>query len=296
MNINTELYKVFSAVAAAGTFSGAAKALSISQPAVSQAIIKLEEALDVRLFNRSSRGVSLTKEGELLSGYVRSAMGLIEAGEERLSQLSSLSAGELRIGASDTVSKWYLSPYIGKYHTLYPDVKISITNRTTDGTMALLRDGSLDIGFVNMPVSEMGFVFEECLPVHDIFIAGEPFSHLKGKPLSLSELASYPLIMLEQASNSRRMVDRHFLSNGVVLQPEIELGAHDLMTDYARIGLGIACVTREFVSYTDHEGLFEVELTQKIPRRSVAVCYRENIPLSAAAKRFISLLGDEDNK
>lgn len=289
MNINTELYKVFSAVATAGTFSGAAKLLDISQPAVSQSVRQLEEALDVKLFNRSSRGVTLTAEGELLGGYVRSAMGLIEAGEEKLLKLRSLSAGELRIGAGDTVSKWYLSPFIGKYHTLYPDVKISITNRTTDGTMALLRDGRIDIGLVNMPISETGFVFEECLAVHDVFIAGEPFSHLRDREVSLPELASYPLIMLEQASNSRRMVERHFLENGVVLRPEIELGAHDLLIDYARIGLGIACVTREFVNYSDAE-MFEVKLSQSVPRRSIAVCYRENIPLSAAAKRFISLL------
>ena len=293
MNISTELYKIFSAVSEAGTFSGAAELLGISQPAVSQAMLKLEDALEVKLFDRSSRGVRLTKEGELLSGYVRSAMGLIEAGEKKLLELRSLSAGELRIGAGDTVSKWYLSPFIGKYHTLYPDVKISITNRTTDGTMELLRSGAIDIGLVNMPMSEKGFVFEECLPVHDIFIAGEPFSHLNGREVTLSELASHPLIMLEQASNSRRMVDRHFLENGVVLRPEIELGAHDLLIDYARIGLGIACVTREFVRYTPDEGLFEVQLSQRVPRRNIAVCYRENIPLSAAAKGFISLLNNE---
>ncbi len=293
MNINTELYKIFSAVAEAGTFSGAAKLLCISQPAVSQSIRQLEALLDIRLFNRSSRGVTLTSEGELLSGYVRSAMGLIEAGEEKLLKLRSLSAGELRIGAGDTVSKWYLSPFIGKYHALYPDVKISITNRTTDGTMSLLRDGSIDIGFVNMPMSEKGFVFEECLPVHDVFIAGEPYAFLRTCTVSLTTLASYPLIMLEQASNSRRMVDRHFLENGVVLRPEIELGAHDLLVDYARIGLGIACVTREFIRYGSDEGLFELKLSNNVPRRSIAVCYRENIPLSAAARSFISLLGTE---
>ncbi len=292
MNISTELYKIFSAVVKAGTFSGAAKLLDISQPAVSQAMRQLEDSLDVRLFNRSSRGVKLTPEGELLGGYIRSAMGLIEAGEEKLLKLRSLSAGELRIGAGDTVSKWYLSPFIGRYHTLYPDVKISITNRTTDGTMSLLRDGSIDIGLVNMPISEKGFVFEECLPVHDVFIAGKPFSHLQSREVSLSELASYPLIMLEQASNSRRMVERHFLENGVVLHPEIELGAHDLLMDYARIGLGIACVTREFINISDDE-LFEVRLSQRVPRRSIAVCYREDIPLSAAARQFISLLGEQ---
>ena len=289
MNINAELYRVFDEVAKAGTFSGAAAALGITQPAVSQAVRQLEDVLEAKLFLRSSRGVTLTQEGELLHGYVRSAMGLLREGEERLGKLRSLSAGEIRIGAGDTVSKWFLLPMIERYHRSFPDVKVSITNRTSDRTLELIRSGALDIGFVNMPISERGFIFEECFPVHDIFIAGERFSQLKDTPVTPEELARYPLIMLERASNSRRRVDRHFLSNGVALRPEIELGSHDLLSEYAKIGLGIACVTKEFVDL-ENSGLFEIKLTNPVPRRSIAVCYSENIQLSAAPKHFISLV------
>lgn len=288
MNVDTELYHVFDQVAKEGTFSGAAKALGITQPAVSQSIKLLEDLLDVKLFSRTSRGVILTREGEELSGYVRSAMGLLNTGEERLSKLKNLSAGEIRIGAGDTVAKWFLLPLIEKYHAMYPDVKISLTNRTSDRTLELLKNGLLDIGFVNMPLSEHGFIFEECLTIHDIFIAGDRFSYLKERPITLDTLSRMPLIMLEPASNSRRRVERFFQSNGIALRPDIELGSHDLLTDFARIGLGAACVTREFVRLDGD--LFEIQLKTPIPTRSIAICYSESIELPTTVKQFMELV------
>ena len=291
MDGNLELYRIFGEVARQRSFSGAAKALYISQPAVSQAVKQLEGQLGVMLFIRGPRGVSLTREGEILRGYADSALNLLESGEARLAALRSLSAGELRIGASDTVSKRYLMPAIEKFHTAHPDVALRITNRTSPETIALLREGRLDVGFVNLPIGGSGISFEECKTVHDIFVAGSAYDHLRGVPLTLRELAEQQLIMLEQASNSRRWVDRHFLSRGVVLRPEIELGAHDLLLDYAGIGLGVACVIEEFSREPLESGrLFRLELTEPVPRRSVGACWLTGIALSAAARRFIELV------
>lgn len=290
MNIDLELYKIFCAAADTGSFSAAAKKMFITQPAVSQSIQKLEEAFETRLFNRAQRGVSLTGEGELLYSYVVRALNLLAEGEKKLKRLGELTGGELRIGAGDTVSKWYLLNATNRFHSLYPEVSLSITNRTSSETVKLLLDGKIDIGFVNMPISAQGVTFEECMKVHDVFVACEKFSHLKDRELSLKEIARCPLIMLEKASNSRRQVDRHFMTMGIDLSPEIELGAHDLLCDYARIGLGIACVTREFTDHGQDSGLFEIKLDTPVPERSIGVCYTENTELSAAAKRYIELV------
>ena len=96
MDISLDLYKVFSAVAEAGSISDAARLLYITQPAVSQSVRRLEHELGVKLFERGTKGVALTREGELLRGYVSSAMGMLEAGESRMRMLSKLDAGELR--------------------------------------------------------------------------------------------------------------------------------------------------------------------------------------------------------
>lgn len=289
MDIDLELYRIFCMSAKTGSFSEAAKKLYITQPAVSQAIGKLEDSFETKLFVRSQRGVTLTKEGELLFGYIERALNLITEGEKKLRRVGELSDGELRIGAGDTVSKWRLLPVTSEFHRLYPRVSLSITNRTSWETVQLLLDGKIDIGFVNMPISASGAVFEKCFTVHDVFVAGEAFSQLRGKSLSPAQITEYPLIMLERNSNSRRQVDKHFLSQGVSLKPEFELGAHDLLCDYAKIGLGIACVTREFTN-GEKDGLFEIELDTPVPPRSIGVCYAENIELSAAAKRYIELV------
>jgi len=290
MDVSLDLYRIFITVAEAGSISDAARLLYITQPAVSQSVRRLEQELGVKLFQRGAKGVALTREGELLREYVASAIGMLEAGESRMRMLSMLDAGELRIGASDTVSKWFLMPIIRRFHDMYPNVSLSITNRTSSETLRLLRSGSIDVGYVNLPAEMEGVVFEECLPVHDVFVASEDFSHLRESMVTPAELAKLPLIMLEDKSNSRRWVDNHFRKNGVVLAPGVELSAHDLLLDFAGIGLGVACVIREFAAGTmEKEGLFELDLQPPVPRRAIGVCYNGGITLSPAARKLIEL-------
>lgn len=113
MSVKLELYRVFKEVAEAGNITAAAQTLFISQSAVSQSIKQLEAELQTRLFARNSRGVTLTADGRMLYEYVRSAMGLLETGEEKLSQSRDLQMGHLTIGASDTVTSQFLLPYLG---------------------------------------------------------------------------------------------------------------------------------------------------------------------------------------
>lgn len=294
MEINLGLYKIFAAVVKSGNFSKAAVGLYITQPAVSQAIRQLENSLGVKLFVRNKRGVNLTQEGEMLYGYVQSALNLIEVGENKVERFKGLAEGELRIGASDTVSKWYLPPYLDRFHTRYPEISISVTNRTSLETLELLKSGRIDIGFVNLPLSENGVVFEECMTVHDVFVAGSKYENLQGRKVTFAELAANPLIMLERASNSRRWIDQYFLQHGITLAPQIEMGAHDLLAGYAGIGLGIACVIKEFSEKAIEEyGLFEIELEKEIPPRNIGVCYLEEIGLSASARIFLRMTKDE---
>ena len=112
MAAKLEQYRIFKEVADTGNISGTAKKLYISQSAVSQSVKLLEEELGVRLFSRTSRGVSLTAEGRLLYDYAAKALALLEAGEERLAQTRELLTGELAIGANDTLTKYYLLPFL----------------------------------------------------------------------------------------------------------------------------------------------------------------------------------------
>lgn len=128
MAVKLELYRVFKEVAETGNISLAAKNLYISQSAVSQSIKQLETALQARLFARSPRGVSLTWEGQMLYQYVRSALGLLATGEDKLSQAQQLLLGTLTIGASDTVTSFFLTPYLEAFHRQHPGIRLKIVS------------------------------------------------------------------------------------------------------------------------------------------------------------------------
>lgn len=292
MYIDLDLYRVFHAVAQAGSVSAAARGLYVSQPALTQAVKKLEDQLGVQLFQRTPRGMSLTPEGETLFRHIDSAYGLITAAEKKLAQVRSLDDGEITVGAGDTLCKHYLVPHLRAFHALYPNVRIHVTNRTTPETTELLKAGKVDLGIVNLPLPhDPSLSVEETLQVHDCFVAGPGFGDLRGRRLSLHQLSEYPLLLLEKGSNSRRFLDAFARSLGITLRPEIELGSTDLLVEFAAVGLGIACVIREFVSEELLSGcLFEVELSEEIPARGAAVVTMKDVPLSRAASELARLL------
>ena len=146
MNINFEYYKIFYHVAKASSISAAARELCISQPAVSQAIKALEQAIGIELFIRTKKGVSLTNAGELLYSHVAAGYESISLGEQQLSQLLHMETGEIRIGASDMTLQFYLLPYLEHFHQLYPGIKVHVTNAPTPSTINHLLSGNIDFG------------------------------------------------------------------------------------------------------------------------------------------------------
>ncbi len=291
MTADLDLYSIFCTVAKCGSLSHAARELYVSQPAISQSMHRLEYMLGCTLFTRNSRGITLTSEGRMLYSYADKAVSLITAAEDKLNRMRTLKSGGLMIGASDTLCQYFLLPYLEEFHMAYPDVQLQVTNRTTPETVELLKVGKVDIALVNLPVEDSALSTREVLKVHDVFVASERFAKLKGNPVQLSDLAREPLVLLEQASNSRKYLDDFASVCGVTLHPEIELGAHSLLVEFAKIGLGIACVTYEFAAQAINSGeLFEIELTTPMPSRNIGLISLEGVPLSAAADRFISIV------
>ena len=247
MNISLEYYKVFYNVAKLGSISAAANSLFISQPAVSQAIKHLETALDARLFNRTSKGVRLTPEGEALYNLISQGYDYFLRAENMFRDIHALQAGEIRIGASDMTLQYYLLPYLESFHSRYPKVKIRVTNGPTPETVKALRAGEIDFGIVTTPViSDRWMTVTPVRKIQDCFVAGIKFIGLRGKTLSLTELAEQPLTMLEKKTSSRRYIDNLFVQEGCVVQPEFELATSDLIVQFALRGLGIGYVTQDF--------------------------------------------------
>ena len=287
MSVKLELYRVFKEVAEAGNITAAAQTLFISQSAVSQSIKQLEAELQTRLFARNSRGVTLTPDGRMLYEYVRSAMGLLETGEEKLSQSRDLQMGHLTIGASDTVTSQFLLPYLDRFHRQYPAIHIQIISGRSHKVLGLLQSGKVDIAFASTPQEGASLETFPCLATHSIFVAGAEYPCDFDHVYTLEEIARFPLILLERKASSRLYLEKYFLQNGLHLNPEIELGARSLLVDLAAIGYGVAGVTEEFVRRELESGrLRKLRTSFDIPPRSVDLCVLRDVPLTSAAQRF----------
>lgn len=291
MPAKLDLYKVFSVVAKCQSFSKASKELFMTQPAVSQSILQLERELEVRLFTRIPKGVTLTNEGQMLFEHVNSAINLIDAGEKKLLAFKGLLAGELKIGVGDTISRYFLLPYLEKFHNLLPNIKFKILNSTTLELCAMVKSGEIDIAICNLPIEDSALEVKKCIDVHDIFVCGDKYIDIFTEPLTNEEISNLPLILLDSKSNSRQYVEKYMLSKGISITPEIELGSHDLLLEFARINLGVACVIKEFSKqYLESNMLYQVPMLEDIPHRSIGYCFLKSVSLSPSSKRFIEIL------
>ncbi len=295
MAVKLELYRVFLEVARRGNISAAAQNLYISQSAVSQSVKQLEDQLQVRLFSRSTKGVTLTSEGKMLLEYVSHALGLLHSGEEKIAQSRQLLTGELIIGASDTVTKTYLLSRLEAFHRNYPDIRIRILNGTTSMVLNYLHAGQVDIAFASEAPDAALYNARHCVDTHTVFVAAPDYLPDETKVYAMQEIAALPLILLERKASSRLYVERYFQEHGVTIQPEIELGSHNLLISLARIGLGVACVTEEFsLSGLERGVIVPLKTDFEIPPRAVTMCTLQGVTPSSAANRFMDFISESN--
>ncbi|WP_029231635.1 LysR family transcriptional regulator [Butyrivibrio sp. VCB2006] len=289
---NLEYYKVFYYVGKLGSITLAAKELSISQPAVTQSIHQLERSLECTLFQRTSRGMKLTSEGDLLYRYVERGYEQIDLGIQRLRQIQHLGAGEVRIGASDMTLRFFLLPFLEKFHELYPGIKVTVTNGPTPETLQYLDDDKIDFGVISTPFAEKeGYNYFPVSNIEDTFVAGRRFIQYKNKTLDFSDLKKMPLILLEANSSTRNYINNFLSSHDVDIQPEFELSTSDMIVQFALRNLGVGCVVKDFAKeYLDSGMLFELRFNSLIPKRQICVITDETRPLSIAASRLLELI------
>ena len=292
MNINLEYYKIFYHVAIEKSITGAAKRLCISQPAVSQAVKQLAQGLGIELFTRRAKGVSLTRAGSLLYSYVGSGYETILAGEEQLVKMMNLEYGEVRIGASDMTLQFYLLPYLEKFHQLYPEIKVTVTNAPTPQTIEHLQQGRIDFGVVTKPLEvDSQFDIVKVRQIQDIFVAGDKFRDLEGKTLAYSELCELPLICLEGDTSTRRYVESFLQKNEVAVTPEFELATSDMIVQFALRNLGVGCVVEDFArAQIDSGSLIRLEFQNPIPKRDMCLIIDKRSTMSVAAGKLRELL------
>ncbi|MCH4239258.1 MAG: LysR family transcriptional regulator [Oscillospiraceae bacterium] len=295
MNTNFECYRVFCQVATHHSMTLAAQALNITQPAVSKSILRLEKALGCVLFHRTKSGVQLTAEGQVLYRYASHACSLLLRGEDRVRNMRLLGSGSLCVGTSDMLMQFFLLPYLQKFHRLYPNIRIRLITGNSPKTIAALQEGRIDLGIVSSPLKKEGLKAVPLCSIHDIFVAGESFSALRGKVISLQELMHFPLICCSPGTTTRQFLDTFFLQHHLLLHPEFELEATDMIVPFAESGLGIGIVLSTLAEHSLRKGrLFEIHTNESLPARRICVVTMQDTQLSCAAQSFLDGLTAEN--
>ncbi len=292
MNINLELYRLFYIVAISGSFSKAADTLFISQPAVTFQIKNLESQLGLSLFVRTKHGVLLTDEGKILFDYVKKGIDSISNGESALTNLKNLDSGIIRIGASTTVSRHVLMPYLEYFHNEYPKIDIQIVNNLTDNLIKDLRNGNLDVLLLNLPMEESKDI--KIIPVEsvqDIFVGNKKYYDLTKGHVKLDELNKYPLLFQKSPSNTRNFLNNFLKDNDTKLIPKLEVVSYNLIMDLVKSGFGIGYATKEFITDDlNSNKLYEIKVTPKMPKRYIGLALiNQSIP-NYSVKKLIDII------
>ena len=298
MEQNLSQYRIFYAVAKAGNISRAAKELYISQPAISKSISKLEDSLNTVLFTRNSRGVQLTDEGQVLFEHTRDAFEELAKGEQELKRIREFNMGHIRIGVSNTLCRFIMVKYLKGFIEQYPHIKITIESQPTTQTLSMLEQQRIDIGLVVEQKSSRNMNFIPVMDIEDIFVATP--SYLEN--LRLREGAdtdvfqSGNLMLLDKNNMTRHYLDDYMACNEIIANNLLEATTMDLLIEFARIGLGIGCVIKEFVKEDLDSGrLVQLKLDTPIHKRSVGFLWQSS-RTSKALDTFILFCREQDSK
>ena len=299
MDQNLSLYKVFYTVANAGNISKAAAELFISQPAISKSSRKLEQSLDVTLFSRNSRGVQLTEEGEVLYDYVQRAFYALQTGEAQLKKINDLGIGHLHIGVSTTLCKYMLLPYLKEFVAAHPHIRITIDCQSTNHTLHLLKENKIDLGLIGRPERLHHIHFDSLGEIEDIFVSTQ--SYLDNLSLRTSRkddlFKSATLMLLDKENMTRQYIDDYLSLYHIETNNTLEVSTMDLLIEFAKTGLGVACVIRQFVENELKDGtLVNIPLEAPLHKREIGFAYLENIQQTSAVKEFIQFYRQKSGK
>ncbi|MDE6602705.1 MAG: LysR family transcriptional regulator [Lachnospiraceae bacterium] len=284
---NLSRYKIFLAVAECQSISKAAAQLYISQPAVSITIKKLEDSLNTTLFIRKSKGVTLTENGRTLYENIKKAFQILTDTEDKLKHEQS--TGYLRIAASNVLCKHYLMPYLKEFTGRYPNTDISITCTSSSAACSMVEQGNIDLALAAKPENPGTAVYHSLGVIEYIFVCTPAYRD----KLNCDNDAVFEhgnIMLLDQDNVSRRHLNSYYAQNKITPLHILEVNEMDLLIEFAKMGIGVSCVVKQFVEQELQEGsLIEIELSEPISPREIGFFYHHIQPVNENILKLIEL-------
>jgi DNA-binding transcriptional LysR family regulator len=274
-----------------GTFTRAAERLFLTQPALSLQIKALEEELGAPLFERRNRQVFLTEAGRTVFDRAEHLLALAGQIRQDIDALQGPHSGRLNIGASDTTCLYVLPPLVQQFRSRFPGVEIHLTNRPSGEIVELLKTGAVDFGIVTLPVADSQVESERLFWREDVAICRRGHPLANQAEIDLADLNQYPLLLLEQGSTSRALLDGLFAAAGLAPQV-IDLGSIEVIKRYVEIDLGISVVPALSVAEEVRAARLCALRLPWLLRRGVGLVQRRRGYLSPASQMFLRMLRD----
>lgn len=290
-SMNLHHLKVFLAVAEAGSISAGAEQLHISQPAVTREIRDLEASVGIQLFDRQTRGVSLTEAGERLRDYARRIFALEQAAERDLQTFVNIQHGELLIGASATLGTYWLPPLLSRFRQQHGHIFISLEVTNTQQVLEQLESGKIQLGFIegechDQRVAKQLLARDELLPV----VAPQHPLAQKSEPISVHELQQYPLYLREQGSGARLSIETAYANAGLSAHAQMAIGSTEAIKHLLNDALGTAWLSQRVVENELKNGrLVRLNIADLHIERELHALWRGDMSLSPAPAAFLAM-------
>ncbi len=243
--------KVFHSVARLLSFTKAAEALHMTQPAVTFQVRQLEEYFNTRLFDRTHNKVNLTPAGERVSEFAERIFDLYAEMESTVRDITGEISGALTIGASTTIAEYMLPALLGEFKNQYPDINLRLKVSNSEGIVSMVEHNVIDLGVVESPVSNKNLIVEVC-HVDQLVIVAAPDHELvkRGGKVRASDLVRYPFVSREEGSGTRDVIIQYLLDQNVNLGEMnfcLELGSPESIKGSVEAGMGITIISRSII-------------------------------------------------
>lgn len=291
MNLDIRQLRAFVTVAESGSFTRAAGSLNLSQPALTVQIRKLEEGLGLRLFDRNTRSVALTRSGRELLPALGRILRELDGVVAETRQLSTMQRGVIRLAALPSFASGVLPEIIADFRRRHPGIGFSVRDVIASGVAELVASGEADLGLTGGAV--LGPDLEILLRGADRMHAVYPEGHQLARraAIGIADLARHPLVLMDRATSVRQVVEAAFAAAGIVPLVGAEVTYMASAVGMVRAGLGIAILPGSAMEVRAERGLRSQRIEGEGFARPIAVVKRRGRTLPPASERFLAELG-----
>ncbi|WP_405083197.1 selenium metabolism-associated LysR family transcriptional regulator [Paenibacillus chitinolyticus] len=298
MALNFHQLHIFYTVAEKGSFSHAAQALHMTQPAVTMQVQSLEDHFGIKLFHRSTKKIELTEAGRTLIPYARKCVELIRETENAMTGFTAMAEGRLQLGASLTMGEYILPRLLGPFRKEYPNISVAMKVMNTTQILDEIFAHQLTFGLVEAPIQHPDVHTEAILSdeLKLIVPAGHPLAEMD--TIRMEDVFQYPFVLREEGSGTRRVMEEELERTGIAcseMDIVMELGSTGAIKSAVEAGLGVSILSQSSVKHEVRLGILKIKEIEGVSfSRSFYAIYLNSTLLPLSAVSFLNFMRRDD--